>query len=830
MINLLHQFILLVIFFTCYQCADVSKNYTILYDDFFTDQIDAAKSNLHNVKWESIQANSGLQSILISGTSDNVVFTFSEKINAMSTANNINFKDSLDNLEKSLIKSGHQKCFGYSPDLRRSLIALFYSIFLKEAAIVTDDSPCIIDFAKDFDTALKAHKMYDQANPTLYHVTYDPNEEINQHHKFYELKLHEVSLIILLFPSTHSHKVYQDAEHFALLTPSQLWIVPDHQGDTSRHRPAKMLTFDFERVNNGNGGGMWRYKKFGDTVQDLVQLHMESDKECQSFHQDQKDFCIQRTLFHEIQTVQSRIYPNYHLDLTIRYRNLADKQTGWINVSSEIRGDEFLVHDRNIALLKPVTNEAMYQNKITAVTIIDEPYSVKEDKSYDKINKICITGIKCRYRDPSAGPQTNGTWIISCCTGYVLELFQMVLKDLNLEVDMYVVEDGKYGKEQPNGEWDGLIGDLKSGKADIGVGSLSISGARSKVVDFTSPWLEIDLGLLVKPKISKLDFLNFEFIAPLGTDLQLVLWVTVIGVMFVVIFIENNRYLVSLSDDRFLTDKYYSPYESMSYIGGVFLQRDLGGINPKKPGARVASIVFAFGMVVVVTTYTALLVEQGVRREEKDPFVGSDDPRMRNPSIDYKFATLQSSNYETFFEKSELSEFKKVSRFMKKYNAPNSTAAIKAIKSGKLDAFLYDYDFLVWYVSRDRQCELKVRKDTLITSGLGFAFRKDFKWWSNFNQAVLRYRENDELQNIHSKWFFNGGCNNDGPETPKIRLGINHFGGLILLLIGCVVVSFPLLLPEHLYFRYLKGTFNKRIRNFFRFICCRPRKKDQDNM
>ena len=85
-----------------------------------------------------------------------------------------------------------------------------------------------------------------------------------------------------------------------------------------------------------------------------------------SLHEDQKDFCIQSALFHEIQTVQSEIYPNYHLDLTIRYRNLADKQTGWINVSSEIRGEEFLVHDRNIALLKPVTSE--WNTKLFSIT------------------------------------------------------------------------------------------------------------------------------------------------------------------------------------------------------------------------------------------------------------------------------------------------------------------------------------------------------------------------------------------------------------------------------------------------------------------------------
>ena len=137
-----------------------------------------------------------------------------------------------------------------------------------------------------------------------------------------------------------------------------------------------------------------------------------------------------------------------------------------------------------------------------------------------------------------------------------------------------------------------------------------------------------------------------------------------------------------------------------------------------------------------------------------------------------------------------------------------------------IDAFLYDYDLLVWYVSQDRECELKVQKDQLKSSGLGFALRKNFQWLSNFNQAVLRYRESDELLNLHRKWFFNGGCSNNGPGTVKIQLGINHFGGLFLLVIGTMLIGFPLLLPEHLYFKYLKGTFNERLRNLFKKTCC----------
>ena len=50
----------------------------------------------------------------------------------------------------------------------------------------------------------------------------------------------------------------------------------------------------------------------------------------------------------------------------------------------------------------------------------------------------------------------------------------------------------------------------------------------------------------------------------------------------------------------------------MSYISGVTLQRDLGGVNPKRPGTRLLAVAFAFVMVFIVTTYTAVLAAQSV--------------------------------------------------------------------------------------------------------------------------------------------------------------------------------------------------------------------------
>lgn len=65
--------------------------------------------------------------------------------------------------------------------------------------------------------------------------------------------------------------------------------------------------------------------------------------------------------------------------------------------------------------------------------------------------------------------------------------------------DLYIVGDGKYGALSGTGRWTGLVGDLLSGTADMAVTSFSINSARSRVIDFTSPFYSTSLGILVRP-------------------------------------------------------------------------------------------------------------------------------------------------------------------------------------------------------------------------------------------------------------------------------------------------------------------------------------------
>ena len=55
---------------------------------------------------------------------------------------------------------------------------------------------------------------------------------------------------------------------------------------------------------------------------------------------------------------------------------------------------------------------------------------------------------------------------------------------------------------------------------------------------------------------------------------------------------------------------------------------------------------------------------------------------MRNPTKEFKFATVKSSSYETFFRKSERDVLKRMGMFMEKYNVDTTHEGIEKVKNG----------------------------------------------------------------------------------------------------------------------------------------------------
>ena len=59
--------------------------------------------------------------------------------------------------------------------------------------------------------------------------------------------------------------------------------------------------------------------------------------------------------------------------------------------------------------------------------------------------------------------------------------------------------DGQYGKQEENGKWNGIMGELVNRKADIGIGAITMLADRESVIDFTVPFYDrVGITILMK--------------------------------------------------------------------------------------------------------------------------------------------------------------------------------------------------------------------------------------------------------------------------------------------------------------------------------------------
>ncbi|XP_042200886.1 glutamate receptor ionotropic, NMDA 2B-like [Callorhinchus milii] len=90
----------------------------------------------------------------------------------------------------------------------------------------------------------------------------------------------------------------------------------------------------------------------------------------------------------------------------------------------------------------------------------------------------------------------GGIYIKRCCKGFCIDILKKIAKYVKFTYDLYLVTNGKHGKKI-NGTWNGLVGEVVRKKAHMAVGSLTINEERSEVVDFSVPFIETGISVMV---------------------------------------------------------------------------------------------------------------------------------------------------------------------------------------------------------------------------------------------------------------------------------------------------------------------------------------------
>jgi ABC-type amino acid transport substrate-binding protein len=82
--------------------------------------------------------------------------------------------------------------------------------------------------------------------------------------------------------------------------------------------------------------------------------------------------------------------------------------------------------------------------------------------------------------------------------GYEIDLIKELARRLDFDYQLIVRSDKQHGIKLSDGGFNGVIGDVVSGRVDMALAALSILSDRVAVVDFTTSYMQLEMSMIMK--------------------------------------------------------------------------------------------------------------------------------------------------------------------------------------------------------------------------------------------------------------------------------------------------------------------------------------------
>lgn len=270
--------------------------------------------------------------------------------------------------------------------------------------------------------------------------------------------------------------------------------------------------------------------------------------------------------------------------------------------------------------------------KLRVVTLVEHPFVFTRESDEDgqcPAGQLCLdpgTNDSARL-DALFAALANGSAprpLRRCCYGYCIDLLERLAEDLAFDFELYIVGDGKYGALR-DGRWTGLVGDLLAGRAQMAVTSFSINSARSRVVDFTSPFFSTSLGIMVRAR---------DTASPIGAFMWPLHWSMWVGVfaalhltaLFLTLYEWRSPYGLTPRGRNRGTVFSYSSALNLCYA--ILFGRTVSSKTPKCPTGRFLMNLWAIFCLLVLSSYTANLAAVMVGDKTFEELSGIHDPKV----------------------------------------------------------------------------------------------------------------------------------------------------------------------------------------------------------
>jgi len=311
-------------------------------------------------------------------------------------------------------------------------------------------------------------------------------------------------------------------------------------------------------------------------------------------------------------------------------------------------------------------------------------------------------------------------------TGFAFELWDSLAHELNLQYDVKVVGTPKE-----------MVAAVQAKTADVGVGALSITAEREKIIDFTQPFFAAGQQIVVPgggdssastAVLSALSMVfNWKFIGSFAL------------LIFVMLVVSHLVWMYEHKINEEMWPKSYlaGMWESFWWTISTLL---VGGADNKGPvgvGGRLVAIAWMLLSIVLVSLLTASFASTLTVNTLQGDINGPKD--------------LSGKAVATVAGSASVGILNNLGARVQQF--PNVRAALDALNAKKVKAVVYDAPILKFALGEEAYAGLSSVGGEFDVSNYGFALQQDSTLRERLNQALLTLSENGTTEKLRVKYF-----------------------------------------------------------------------------
>ncbi|XP_057657197.1 uncharacterized protein LOC130894392 isoform X2 [Diorhabda carinulata] len=533
--------------------------------------------------------------------------------------------------------------------------------------------------------------------------------------------------------------------------------------------------------------------------------------------------------------IQGRTIPNYACNTSIANNQFHNSFEEMLN--NYIENDGILAFNYSKITLKTYgviqtagnksrTLLAKYDN---GAVITVENRTIKPIKSFYGIGVAHAIPWSYKELDP-----VTGKWI---WTGYCIDFARKLAEILNFDYQLVEPKEGTFGKKI-NGVWNGVVGDLVSGRTDLAITTLIMTADKEEVIDFVAPYFEqTGITIVMRKPVRKTSLFKFM------TVLKLEVWFSIVAALVVTGFMV--WFLDKYSPYSARNNKKAYPYpcreftlkESFWFALTSFTPQG-GGEAPKALSGRTLVAAYWLFVVLMLATFTAnlaafLTVErmqapvqslEQLARQSRINYTVVANSQTHQYFINMKFAedtlyrmwkelTLNASNDDNRYR---VWDYPIKEQYGHILLAINDSNPVKDAEEGfknvneHLDAdyaFIHDSSSIKYEISRN--CNLTEVGEVFAERPYAVAVQQGSHLQDDISKTILKLQKDRFFEGLQEK-YWNHSSKGDCPSTDDNEgITLESLGGVFIATLFGLALAMITLAGEVFYYRRKQVKDNK---------------------